>query len=118
MTSTEQKIIIEQPKSILKHPSNPEDPNSPFSNQCLCEKYCTKSCRSDNPKKENCYTTFGEWCDFYVYCNNNKREDPLCYSILCFPIVFPIKVFLCLPCTCYNECRNCCNKTEKKNYLC
>lgn len=111
-------IIYEQPKSILKKPIKPNDPNDPFSNQCLCEKCFTKPCKPEDLKKENCYTNLCEWCDFYVYCNGNTREDSLCYCIMCFPIIFPIKVIFCLPCACYNQCRNCCNNTDKKNYLC
>ena len=116
MTSTEPTFITEQPKSILKHPSNPEDPNSPFSNQCLCEKCLFSKCK--HQEHDNCYPSLYEWCDFYVYCSGPGSEDPCCYSMMCFPIVFPMKVIVCLPCTCYNEFRNCCNKTDKKNYMC
>ncbi len=106
-------IVSEQPKSILKKTTDIDDR---FSHQCLCEKCLFSKCK--NPEHDNCYITFKEWCDFYVYCSGSGSEDPCCYSTMCFPIVFPMKVIFCLPCTCYNEFRNCCNKTDKKNYLC
>ena len=118
MTSTEPPYVITEqpsniPKSILKKPTDTDDK---YSHQCLCEKCLTSTCKQQH--HENCYSSLYEWCDFYVYCYHTKSEDPLCFSCLCFPIVFPLKVIFCLPCTCYNECRNCCNKTENKNYLC
>ncbi len=106
-------VITEQPKSILKKTTNIDDR---FSHQCLCEKCLFSKCK--HPEHDNCYITFYEWCDFYVYCSGSRTEDPCCYSTMCFPIIFPTKVIFCLPCTCYNEFRNCCNKTDKKNYLC
>ena len=115
MTDNTDTIITEQPKSILKKQIDQTDV---YSHQCLCEQYCTKPCKNSNPKIENCYSNCYDWCDFYIYCYHTRTENPMCFSVLCFPIVFPIKVIFCLPCACYNECRNCCNKTDKKNYLC
>ena len=49
--------------------------------------------------------------------NDNLNKNDFCCTILCCPIKFPL-LLLFLPCTFYNICRNKCNKTENKNYLC
>ena len=77
--------------------------------KCLCEK------KLFNNTDTHCPRSLKEWCDFKMYCNNQVSE---CYTILCFPISFTLKFILTLPCATYNECRNCCNKTKNKNYIC
>jgi hypothetical protein len=87
-----------------------QEQNNNDNNKCLCEK------KLFGNTDKHCNRSLKEWCDFRVYCYAN--EDYYCYTILCFPITFTFKSIFTLPCACYNECRNGCNKTKNKNYIC
>ncbi len=91
---------------------NNDNNNDSHNHKCLCEK------KLFGNTDKHCDRSLKEWCDFRVYCSGNHNEDYFCYTVLCFPITFIFKFIFTLPCACYNECRNCCNKTKNKNYIC
>ncbi len=83
--------------------------------KCYCEKKIC-GCKSD---EYYCCVSMNEWFEaFITYPNGYKstNDDCVCTCICC-PFKLPI-LLLFLPCTFYNVCRNKCNNTNKKNYLC
>jgi hypothetical protein len=79
--------------------------------KCYCEKCLCKT------EKDWCFININEWLAMFETKISSSDDGYGSCCIICCPIKFTIFSF-CLPCTFYNICRNKCNKTNNKNYLC
>jgi hypothetical protein len=81
------------------------------SHKCCCEKFL---CKTDKPW---CCINMYDWLDVFQTKINSWDDGYGCCCVICCPVKFPF-LLLFLPCTFYNICRNKCNNTTNKNYLC
>jgi hypothetical protein len=89
---------------------------------CMCERGLKKTmnyiiCMPDGVNEEGTFgTSLRDFCYFRVNCHDD--DDGICMGILCFPVVFPLKLVCQAPCIGYNMSRNKCNGTTGLEYVC
>ena len=105
------QIVTKQPTSVYSYTQN--DKTVKKSHKCRCE-----ICLFGTEDKEFYPTSISQWCDFRMYLGYGNEDGCGTFACMCFPIVFPVKFLCCFSCASYNSCRNRCNGTKDKNYIC